>query len=294
MAMERYMRSGMSNGGRLVARGNEPLTNEALRAAVPSIFATEAHESRSARFTPIPTVEVLDGLRNEGFEPFFAQQSLTRVEGKAAFTKHMLRMRHRSLSNDKGEAFEIILVNANDGTSAYQMLPGFFRFVCANGLFVGDKFDEIKVRHSGRAMDDVIEGAYRVLDTAPQVIDEIGQFKALPLSEGERNAFATAALELRFPSEIDEETGEAVSKAPITADKLLVPARYGDTGRDLYTTFNVVQERAVRGGLRGHTVGSDGRHRRTSTREVKGIDQSKALNRALWTLAAEMAKLKAA
>ena len=59
MMFNRYMR-GMSNGG--IATG-EALTNAELHARVPSIFAAEPHESRSARFTPVPTIQVLDGLR---------------------------------------------------------------------------------------------------------------------------------------------------------------------------------------------------------------------------------------
>lgn len=280
----RYMR-GMSNGGR-IARHSEPLTNEELAAVVPSIFATEAHESRSDRFAPVPTVTVLDGLRSEGFEPFFAQQANTRIPGKSDFTKHMLRLRHRGLTNDAGQAFEVILVNANDGTSAYQMIPGFFRFVCANGLLTGDTFEPVKVRHTGNAVGEVIEGAYRVLDTAPRVVDQVRTFQGLTLSEGERQALAEAAHVLRFP---DPERA-----APITAERLLAPRRSDDRASDLWTAFNVVQENVIRGGQGGRVQNADGRWRRASTREVKGIDQNKALNRALWTLAERMAELKGA
>ena len=85
----RYMR-GMSNGGLVTGQA---LTNGELRKAVPSIFATEAHESRSDKFVAVPTIDVLDGLRTEGFDPFFAQQARTRIAGKAEYTKHMLRLR---------------------------------------------------------------------------------------------------------------------------------------------------------------------------------------------------------
>jgi hypothetical protein len=189
---------GMTVGSQILGR-NEALTDDQLRAAVPSIFATEAHESRSARFTPIPTIKVLYGLRAEGFEPFGAQQARTRVEGKAAYTKHLLRLRHRSLANATGEAFEIVLVNANDGTSAYQMLPGFFRMVCANRLMTGETFNEVKVRHSGDAVGAVIEGAFQVLQDAPRVTAQVAGFKTVTLSEDERGAFAEAAHVLRFP-----------------------------------------------------------------------------------------------
>lgn len=289
--MQRYMK-GMSNGGMIRARGTDPLTNEELMAAVPSIFAMEAHESRSERFTPVPTVKVLDGLRKEGFEPFFAQQSRTRVAGKAEYTKHLLRMRHRGTRNDRDEAFEIILTNANDGTAAYQMLPGFFRFVCANGLFTGESFEEVKVRHSGNAVDAVIEGTYRVLDEAPRAIDTVDQWRSLALKPAEVEIMAEAAHALRFPEAYAE--GDDRKEVPVGPSALIRPRRYADNGTDLWSTFNRIQENAVKGGQRGRVLGANGRPRNASTRAVQGIDQSKGLNRALWMLTERMAELKAA
>lgn len=281
---------GMSNGGAIMARNGEPLTDDALRAVCPSIFATEAHESRSHRFAPVPTVAVLAGLRAEGFDPFFAQQAKTRVEGKAEFTKHMLRLRHRSTKNEAGQAFEIVLVNANDGTSAYQMIPGYFRFVCANGLMAGESFDTVKVRHTGDAAGAVIEGAYRVLGEAPMLADQVAQMQGLRLSDDEREIMAEAAHMLRFPASY-EEGGKA---APISPAALLRPRRTDDRAGDLWTAFNVVQENTIRGGLHGRTLDGNGRIKRTSTREVQGIDQGKAINRALWMVAERMAQIKLA
>nr|WP_236045356.1 MULTISPECIES: DUF932 domain-containing protein [Pseudooceanicola] len=284
---------GMSNGGVISARTGEVLSNEELQKVVPSIFATEAHESRSARFAPIPTASVLDGLRAEGFDPFFAQQARTRIEGKQEFTKHMLRLRHRSLARANGEAFEVILVNANDGTSSYQMLPGFFRFVCANGLMVGDTFEEVKVRHTGDAVHEVIEGAYRVLEEAPRVTAQVDAFKGLTLNQDEQRAFAEAAHILRFPTAHPEQIEEA-KPAPITAEMLLRPRRRDDLAENLWTTFNVVQENVIRGGQRSRVRDANNQIRNVSSRAVKGIDQNKALNRALWTLAERMTELKGA
>ena len=293
MHMDRYMR-GMSNGGIIGARSGEALTDEQLRQVVPSIFATEAHESRSARFAAVPTIHVLDGLRKEGFEPFFAQQANTRVEGKAEYTKHLLRLRHRGLRNAAGDSFEIILTNANDGTAAYQMLPGFFRFVCANGLFCGETFEEVKVRHSGNAIDDVIEGTYRVLEAAPLVADQVDAWKCLTMKRDEQMALAEAAHHLRFPESYDEDE-DTRKAAPVGAATLLRPRRTDDAATSsLWHTFNIVQENTIKGGQRGRVQGANGRVRNASTRAVKGIDQNKALNRALWMLTERMAQLKAA
>lgn len=281
---------GIAPGSRIFAADGEPLSNDMLRAAVPSIFATEAHESRSARFAPVPTVTVLDGLRAEGFEPFSAVQARTRVEGKAEFTKHMVRLRHRSLTNTAGDSFEIVLVNANDGTSAYQMIPGFFRFVCENGLMTGETFSEVKVRHSGNAIGEVIEGAYRVLEDAPLVAEQVASWKAITLQDGERLALAESAHILRFPKA--DQDGEA--PAPVQPEALLRPRRSADRATDLWTAFNVVQENTLKGGLTGRVRNAEGRLRRRTTREVAGIDQNRSLNRALWLLTQRMAELKSA
>jgi len=53
-----------------VMRGDQPLSEDQMRAAAPSIFAEGKHASRSERYTYIPTIDVLRGLRKEGFEPF--------------------------------------------------------------------------------------------------------------------------------------------------------------------------------------------------------------------------------
>jgi hypothetical protein len=69
---------------------------------------------------------------------------------------------------------------------------------------------------------------------------------------------------------------------------LIEARRPEDQGRNLWTTFQRVQENALRGGQPGRTV----QGRRMRTREVASIDRGVSLNRALWLLAEEMRKLK--
>ncbi|WP_122234490.1 DUF932 domain-containing protein, partial [Pseudomonas syringae group genomosp. 3] len=95
-------------------RSDVALSNDQIAHYVPSIFAEEAHDSRSARYLYIQTVQVLDALRAEGFEPFMACQTRVRDQGKREHTKHMLRLRHASQILDQ-EANEIILLNSHDG-----------------------------------------------------------------------------------------------------------------------------------------------------------------------------------
>ena len=272
-----------------VVRSEVPLTEDQMRAAAPSVFAEGKHASRSERYTYIPTIEVLRGLRKEGFEPFMVAQGASRIEGKAEFTKHMIRMRHAGQVQTRPEANEIILINSHDGASSYQMLAGMFRFVCCNGLVVGDVVEDIRIPHKGNIQGEVIEGAFRVLDQFDVVEQHAEVMKALPLEPREEIAFATAALALRFGESPVEETG-GHRPAPITAEQLNEPRRIDDIGHNLWATFQRVQENVMRGGQHGRSV----QGRRLQTRPVGSIDRGVSLNRALWMLAEEMRQIKAA
>lgn len=260
-----------------VLRAASPLSDDQIHRVAPSIFAEGKHDSRSARYAYIPTSEVLTGLRKEGFQPFMVCQSRSRAEDRREYTKHMVRLRHAS-QIDGQEAKEIILINSHDGTSAYQMLAGMFRFVCQNGLICGDELADIRIPHKGDVTGRVIEGAFTVLDQFDTIGGQIDNMKALTLREGEQRAFARAALALRY---------DDATQAPITEDQLLRPRRFDDNTPDLWTTFNRVQENTIKGGLTGRNA----QGKRTTTRAINGIDSNVKLNRALWVLAEEMQRL---
>ncbi len=149
-------------GAANLIRRDRPLTREELFRVVPSVFSEDKHESRSERYTYIPTISLLDSLQREGFQPFFACQTRVRDPGRREHTKHMLRLRREGQITGK-QVPEIILLNSHDGTSSYQMLPGLFRAVCQNGLVCGESFGEVRVPHKGDVVSQVIEGAYEVL-----------------------------------------------------------------------------------------------------------------------------------
>ena len=266
-----------------VLRTDAPLSEDQMRGAAPSVFAEGKHASRSERYTYIPTIDVLRGLRKEGFEPFMVAQGQSRVEGKAEFTKHMIRMRHAGQVQTKPEANEIILINSHDGASSYQLLAGCFVFVCCNGLVVGKVVDDIRVPHRGNIRGEVIEGAIRVLDQFEAVDACTQDMKALTLKAEEESAFATAALTLRFG-----ERTEGQSPAPITAEQLNEARRPENLGHSLWNLLQRVQENVMRGGQPGRSV----QGRRIHTRAVGSIDRGVSLNRALWVLAEEMRKIK--
>ncbi len=263
-----------------VLRSDSPIDDDQLKIVAPSIFAEDKHASRSERYAYIPTADVLTALRKEGFSPFYVCQTKTRDEGKREHAKHLLRLRHAEQINGS-EANEIILLNSHDGTSSYQMLAGAFRFVCNNGMVCGTTHNDLRIQHKGNIIDNVIEGAFRVLEDFDQVDAQKDGMKVLTLNTSEQAAFAHAALALKYDTDL--------APAPITEHQILRPRRSADLADDLWTTLNRVQENLIKGGLRGRSASG----KTISTRAVSGIDQNIKLNRALWVLAEEMRKLKA-
>ena len=267
-------------------RSAVPLTDDQIRRVAPSIFAEAKHESRSDRYTYLPTIDVLRGLMREGFMPFAVAQSRCRDQGRREFTKHMVRMRRTSddMVAVGDERPEIVLINSHDGTSAYQMLAGMFRLACLNGMVVpSGMVSDVRVPHKGDIASQVIEGAFTIVKDFGKVEESAGAMKAITLTQPEQLALGRAAIVAKYG---ESETGGY----PITEAQVITPRRYADTGADLWTTFNRVQENLVRGGLDSRSANG----RRTRTREVAGISQNVQLNRALWTLADEMARIKQA
>jgi hypothetical protein len=283
-----------------------PLSEDELRRLVPSAFATHPHYSRTAKYVAIPTIEVLQALFKLGYVPYQATQSHSRTADKQGFTKHMIRLGHKdAIQNLKvGDSIaQACLTNSYDGSTPYELDAGLHVLLCANGLMAGGEgFERVKVYHKGDVVDDVVDGTYRVLGQANKALNRSKEWIQLQLTDGEQKAFAESAHQLRFAD------GEGKITTPIVPDQLLHARRpadgnltdgsyrlrgpYGFAKTDLWTTFNVVQENAIKGGLRGRT--RDTRGRRITTRGVNGIDQDVRLNRALWTLAERMAELKAA
>lgn len=155
--------------------------------------------------------------------------------------------------------------------------------VCSNGLMVGTEYANFSHKHVGFNPDDFLVSAGKIASAAGAIADQVEDMKVIEMTPDERGIYAMSAINLVY---------EEPEKAPIRVDQLLQERRYDDKGNDLWTTFNVVQENIVRGGLKGQTRDDNGRLRRVTTRPVKSLERDVKLNQALWLLTEKMAELK--
>lgn len=264
------------------------LSLDNLQRITPSIFTTAGASGTSEKYKHISTIEVVQGLMKEGFMPVKAVQNRTRIIEKAPFTKHMLRFRHVDSVPTVGGLFpELVLVNSHDGLSSYRLMAGLYRLICSNGLVAGDTFKQVRVRHQGDVVGNVIDGTYEIMKETKQLLDHAEHMGSVELSPPEKQIFAEVVHQLRFDGD------DSLTKEAIKPEQFLKPRRSQENGKnDLFTVFNVAQENTIKGGLRGWARDDKGYAKRVTTREIKSIDQNNSLNRALWTLAEKMMQLR--
>ena len=257
------------------------LSLDDVRRAAPSVFATQPHHAVSSEYRFIPTVDMLNTLMAQGWQPVQAGEHRVRSASKKGYQKHLLRLRNPNLPKIGDSEIDLLVYNSHDRTSAFRFLAGLFRFVCANGLVAGENlFQPISVKHIGYKADSVIEASYRIVDNVPKIAESVDAMRSIILSDEERIAFANASLIAKYG-----EPAEGKS-LPVRPEILLRARRQEDTAKDLWTTFNTVQENAIHGGQRDFTLS------RRRTRGVSSISESTKLNQALWTLAEEMKRIK--
>jgi hypothetical protein len=257
------------------------LTRDDLHRLTPSVFASQPWDGTSpASYRFIPTADILDLMDEEGFRVTTAKQSRSRIEGKAPFTRHMLRLRHVDHLDARGEAAELVLVNSHDRSSAYRLFSGVFRVVCENGMIVQSAdFGSFSIRHSGHRdlFAQIREATARIMDGIPAIMNRIETWKGIVLPRPVQIEFAHEAWKLK-PT-------EGIKPAFLLTSRRPEDATNTDFSRDLWRTFQVCQENLLRGGVSGVNA----RGRRITTRAIRSVTADLDLNRRLWQIAENFA-----
>jgi hypothetical protein len=257
------------------------LSEETLRQQAPSIFASGPMAGVSHRYAFVPTIRIVEGLREHDWMPVATEEQCIRNEVRRGFQKHLIRFRRAEQMETLDEwNVELVLLNSHDAGCAYQLHAGIYRRICANGLVLSqDSFEAIRFRHAGLLADEVVQASFRLLDYVPKVGELVQQFRDRALEARESLALASHALRLRYAS---------AAEAPIAAETLLKARRPEDEGTDLWHTMNRVGENLTRGGV--SDFHRDRRGKLRSVRSLRGLDSKVCLNKSLWGLAERIAK----
>lgn len=249
------------------------ITPGLIRSTAPAVYADD--HAMSSRYGQVRTCEAMDILADHGFMPVEVAQDKPRRRDPMHVT-HKVVLRHVDFLKpaNVGEVIpQFTLTNSHNGRTKLRLYAGLHRLVCSNGLVVaaGANVAFISRHNTGIAseLSQFIEAAAPTVAEQSATVDRWGRIE---LSKRQRRSFAKKALKLRFGQRADA----------YDVDELLTPRREADAGRDLWRTFNVVQEHTTKGGLTADTP--SGRHARSGA--LTAILPEIAYNRDLWALAA--------
>lgn len=255
------------------------ITEIELKEIAPSVFGVSKSPKTSEKYSVIPTIDSVKGLADIGFLPIDAKETRSRDADNRSYSKHMIRFRQENSDPINGLHPEIVLVNSHDGSSSYQIRGGLYRMVCSNGLIIGNDYFLHKVRHQGDVVSKVVGSASQLVQDFPRALQIADKWQGIELAPHHKQAFAQAALCLKWDKE----------DLPIAPTQLLEIRRDADRNSDLWTTYNVIQENLIKGGKRYWVKGENG-NRRQKTRAVNSVSENTRLNTALWTLTESLAE----
>lgn len=251
----------------------ESLSKEQVKQVAPSVFTKHGSSNVSEKYSHIPTERVMDDMSALGWNVVDAKEIKARKN--QGFQKHMLVFANPEIvinGNDGDTVFpRILLTNSHDGKNAFTFKAGLFRLVCSNGLVIADEqFGEMKIRHMGYDFEALQSLITEIVEKLPLTVESMNKFKNKQLSQEQKQKFALEALGLRFDTE----------NKTFNVSEFLTPTRKEDEGNDLWSVFNLVQEKLVNG-MVDYRAGSKQR----KARRIKNFQQDVKLNSELYELA---------
>ena len=251
---------------------------EELKEIAPSIFTTKGAESTSDKYTHIPTDRVITDMELLGWKVVDAKE--VKARQNVGFQKHLVVFRNPDVvingKNDDTVFPQVLLTNSHDGKNAFTFTAGLFRMICENGLVVSTStFEDVKMRHMGYSFEELQVKIKEMVEKLPLTVESMNKMQATELGQKQAVEFAKKALTTRFPE-------DELKRIKIDIKDILKPVRKEDAGKDLWSIFNVVQEKVIEGDF-VYTVGSKIR----KARKNKNFKQDQKVNKELFALALE-------
>lgn len=277
----------MTRNNPLTSIGYRVTTLEDIRNHAPAVLTEHKSPHVSDRYSYVPTYELLEAFDKLGWSPTYVRQ-----QGSSNYSRHMVRLNNPDLGfmplhRDKVRP-QIVLDNSHNGISPAQIHVGLFRLVCTNGLVVAmpGMFTSVRLRHIGIDMKELKELVEVVANQYNIIGSHIGDMQQVVLNKDQQEEFVIRAFAAREPMVFIRDDGTIDMKKATTIvnpSRIIEPVRGEDKNNDLWSTFNIIQERLVKGMFDRQTMNG----RRTKPRGINNASRHLDFNIKLWEIAEE-------
>ena len=251
-----------------------------LRLLAPSIFTETGAQGVSKKYSHISTNKVIQDMELLGWGVADAKE--VKARKNIGFQKHLVVFRNPDVvinGADGDQVFpQILLTNSHDGKNSFTFTPGLFRMICENGLVVAtEQFADFKVRHMGYDFEALQSTIHSIVASLPLTVESMNKMKSIILEEESIFQLAKDLLDIRMVGTDNTYDADAL-------DAVLSPQRSEDSGDDLWTVFNRVQENIMEGNFPYRTL----RGKVRQARKIKNFKQDLDLNKQLFSKALEL------
>lgn len=270
----------------------EFLSMDDVKRLCPAAFKTEpTNPNVSDKYIPANTATVIEDLAKLGWRPTQAKQCRQKKNSSGIRSFHMVAFQNpdvkicKPVTDADGNTTEvvdsyprIILTNSHDGFNSFKFMVGLFRLVCSNGLVVcSDEMVNMSIRHVNYDFEALRLVVTNAIEQVPNIVNTMNTMKKTILTDDNKKELAMAVVKIR--KELDDNQKIDIDEKTIM--DILMPVRDEDNGDDLWTVFNVCQEKLIKGGFQSTGKNNKSRKQRSITSIKKDIEY----NQQLWNLA---------
>lgn len=260
------------------------LTKDEIRKIAPVVLETQpTNPGVTEVYKFVNTETIIDDLGLLGWFPVEVKQRKGRKTEGTIFSKHMVSFQNPAMwiESEDGELAwpRIILSTSHDGFQAFRFMVGIFRMVCENGVVIADEsFGDIRIAHKGYTFEELRKMVRDIVEELPSKVEVLNTMRNTQMTEEQKEELALNAMLIRAGIKPGSEKAEQFEYDAETLEEILEPVRDADKGDDLWTVFNVVQEKMIRGGFSAALTGGQVR----KVRAIKGFEKDLKVNQQLF------------
>lgn len=266
------------------------LTNDDIRRVCPLAFKSgPTNPNVSDRYVQANTATVIDDLAKLGWYPVDAKQCRPKKNSSGIHSFHMIAFQNPDIKIYKtlhdGETVvdtypRIILTNSHDGFNSFKFMLGCFRLICSNGLVVcNNQMVNMSIRHINYTFEELRRIVAQAIEEVPNIVNTMNKMRTIELSEEQKKNIARSMFKIRK----NVEEGAQIEVSDEVLEDILTPVRPEDFRNDLWTVFNICQEKMIKGGFSASSKNNKTRKQRSITSIKKDME----FNQRLWGIASE-------
>lgn len=227
------------------------LTIDDLKERVPSAFTRVRGPIGKDKYLIIDTLKMLGFLESKGWKPYKAYQCRSKADKNIGFERHFIRLRNTELYVGTLENIEyipeIVLVNSYGCRCSFKLYAGLTRVLTGNEFTTDtDLLPKVRAVHRDRRdsmIKDIDSGEkiFQMTTGMPKVVEVINRMKSVNTQRDIQRELAHDAIAARWDYQWPKTGWE----------ELVKPTRPEDEENDLWSVFNRVHEKTLKGGWIG-------------------------------------------